>query len=362
MRRTYGLYETISGSPTGFPIFAPESDWRVTISQHGNGSFTIPIPRISRFTPEQWHDATRHWWSTIVEFHDNVPMYAGLIADKEWDDDREVLTVDTVTVSALWQDRYTFGVSGYGADNYSITSQTERAAIMQAIQRGVYHSTLWSLPFDYLTPTNEAGGFSKTWATEDFATIANVIDQISSGVIGGIDVVYRPKIVNNLLRYDVAVGNPRVDGPTIDLPLSVRKSRVTGLRVREAGSDMLTGLFGKGEGYGDERPVAEAGFRDAPPMPIRDAAIDFPADDSTVQVRTDATLDARLYPALGKRFTLHHGDDLPLPLADLKLGARFNARYSGSGYLPPATTTEYLVGLSYSTSAPDQYTPEVVTL
>ena len=149
---TYRLFNTITGNPIGLPIHC-QGSWRDSMTSVGSGTFELQVPRVSRFTPAQWQAATAHWMVTLVEFWDDVPMFAGVIEDKIWDYWREVLTLKTVTVDDFLRNRFPFGVGGgYGLPPFQVVSKSLRAALMAAIRRstGEMWGGEWDLPFRWV--------------------------------------------------------------------------------------------------------------------------------------------------------------------------------------------------------------------
>jgi hypothetical protein len=364
---SYRLHRTTTGTPLSIPVHAP-GRFNTSMTTIGRGSHDMVLSKA--FTPTQWHQATYHWWHSLAVLWDGHPIYAGPISDKRWNPATKTLTLTTVTPDALLQDRYMFGVGAFGQGDFEVVSKSLRGAIVQAIQRATADDNVeppfsWRLPFRFHF-AGEAGDFTRTWPAKDWATAADIIGTIRK-MDGGPDIAFVPFYdEQGNLGWDVFVGSPRIDGPTIDLPLSVRGSRGHTFEVREDGSGMLTGLFTRGEGKGGIRPFGEAGhINDGPPMLVRDAARNVTdIDDQDMlnsmalgllkEVRTPTRqLDLSLVAGLTAN---------ALPVKDLRLGTRFGIRYSGDEYLDPFTSTEYTVALSHDASSDKLFGPEVQTL
>lgn len=350
--------------------------WEQSINAFGSGSHDIVLAN-SRYMPSQWRDATAHWWMSLVEYHDGVPKYWGVIKDKRWIPDRRTLHLDTVTPEALLQDRYILGVGNLQAGEdmeyaFKVVSKSLRAAMAQAIMWGIGQAGAplgwdWGLPFRF-SNVGESGSFSHSWPFHDWKTIWDIVRYIQS-LENGADLAFVPALNGGNIVADVLIGNPRISGPTIDLPMSVRKSRVSGLIINEIGSDMLTGAFGKPEGYGAD--VGEAlGLAGTPSdvtrtMPVRDAVVGVEDEDTNVQSFTTEYQKQHAAAVRQDEFTLHVEDDAsayPFPVADLRLGTRLNARRSGDEYRDPETNTYYVTKLSYDASSRNVYRPEVLIL
>lgn len=367
MKVTYRLHELTTGKPVSIPVHAP-GRWSDSLSQGGSGKHEVTIPIASRFTPSQWHAATMPWWHVLVECWDGVPAYAGIIIDKHWSPRRQVLSIDTRTVGTLLQDRYPFGVGSYLTTTFGVSGLSLRAVVLATVQRVFTDPTTptyqsWAAPFDY-PHLGEAGGFSKDYPNEDWRTADQIISFIQK-LEGGPDLAFIPKYVENgWLRWDVLAGDPRIPGPTVDLPLSARASAASDLLMHEYGKDMISGLFVRGEGYDDRRPVGEAGNVPGPFMAVRDSASSQVAEDTGLSSQATASLAKNRSPIdqieIGA-LRLGSGPGAVSP-ASARLGARLNGRYGGDGYREAFRTTLYLTSLSHSSDRPDYVSPEVVAI
>lgn len=360
MRITHKLFEFMSGAPLSIPITATGS-WNDSLTTVGSGRFSIPLEG-SPFTPAQWRASTAHWFHMVAELWDDHPVFFGLIARKEIGLETNTLEVSTVTVNDLFANRFTFGVGTYPGGDLTVESQSYRAALVQVILRAINRGATWTLPFDFDAPTYEAGGFSQEWKNHDWKRISDLIDIIQSQD-GGPDLAFIPKLdANGYARWDVRIGTPRISGPTIDLPMSVRKSRARGARIIEDGVNMLSGAFTRGEGMGKNRAFGEAGFIGGPTMAVRDAARDMPSNDANLNGIALADLKRNRGPITQYEFDLMLNGAAPFPLSDFRLGTRFNLRHSGNAYLEPASQMQYTVARSFATSTPDTARPEVQAL
>jgi hypothetical protein len=361
VRITHKLHEIISGAPLSIPITATGS-WSDSMTSVGSGRFRIPLA-LSRFTPAEWEGSTVHWWHMIAEYWDGHPMYFGLIKDKVFDFDTNMLELSTVTVDDLFSNRYTFGVANYDDGDLSIESQTLRAALVQVLQRGMAWGGTWPLPFDFVSPTVEGGAFSQDWKRHDWKRISDLVKIIQSQD-GGPDLAFVPKVTaQSYARWDVHTGSPRIDGPTIDLPVSVRRSLAKGVRLKQAGGDMASGTMVRGEGLGKGRPYGWAGFMDGPAMVVRDTARDMVANDANLMSIAQGDLKRLRSPTEQYEYDLVVGDaSNPFPIRDLRLGTRFNFRHSGNAYRAAESQTHYLVAMAHDTSNPHIVNPEVQPL
>lgn len=361
MRITHKLFQVLDGAPLSIPLPGSGS-WNNSLSSVGNGRFSIPLSN-TPFSPQQWRENTLHWFHMIAELWDGHPVFFGLIADKWFDFPTETLQIDTMTVDDLFSNRYTFGVGTYATGGLTIASQSLRAALAQILRRAIDRGATWTLPFDFDAPTYEAGGFSQEWKNHDWKRISDLLNIVQSQD-GGPDIAFIPKITSaGLARWDVRIGTPKIAGPTIDLPLSVRNPNATNVRRAERGRAMVSGQFTRGEGGGNIRPFGEAGFIGGPPMAVRDASRDMVANDSNLDSIAMANLKRNRGPVEQWEFDLVLGNaQNPLPYKDVRLGTRFNMRHGKNAYLEAGSTTQYLTALSFDTKDPNIIRPEVQAL
>jgi len=309
------------------------------------------------------------WWHVIVEYWDGVPAYAGIIVDKHWSPRRQTLSCDTRTVAALLKDRFPFGIGSFFSTTFGVSSVSLRAAVSAVVARvagdiSVAPPQSWALPFDF-PHLGEAGSFTRQFENEDWRTADEIISTIQK-LPAGPDLAFIPKVGGNgWLRWDVLAGDPLIPGPTVDLPLSVRTSPASDVVMHEYGKDMISGLFVRGEGLDDRRPFGEAGSFAGPPMAVRGVA--------EHEVGGDLDLDGMAAAGLAKNRSpieqfeigaLRVGDGPgAVPASSVRLGARFNARYSGDGYMNAfSEETLYVTGMSHTSSRPDFVAPEVMNV
>ncbi|WP_105567123.1 hypothetical protein [Microbacterium halophytorum] len=365
--RSYAMYGTLDGHPIPIALDSQsvEGRWRLSMTSRGSGTHQISLAT-SPYDAFTWRESVRNWWTTLCEFHDGVPMYAGPVRNFTWSAEDEILELETVTADTLFEDRYPFsageGAYGTSAADFQIVSMSLRGALAKAVQRGIgagMWDPAWDLPLD-IPYLGEAGNFSHLWEGEDWTTIDEIIDHIRSKT-GGPDLALVPKIVNGYLRYDVMIGDPRIAGPTIDLPMSVRSPRGSGLKRTFSGEGQLSRVFARGEGYGEDRPVEEVGPVTGPPMAAREAAVDLVAEDGDLRDLAESHIAKHRSPSQATEFRLHAEQGRPA-LPRLRLGTRFHLTYSGDRFLAPEDGMHYTVGLSYSSTDEETYEPEVVPL
>lgn len=372
MVESFRLHDTITGAPRGISVHAP-GRWSTSLTRGTTGRHSIDLSR-TPYTGAQWRDATAPWARTLACLQDGVPMYAGLIRRRTWDEDTSTLTLETVTVDALLRDRYPFGVGSYLSDpDFVIVNASLRSAVERTIRyvAGANWGDTWDLPFRF-TRLTEAGDYSRTFKKDEWATAHDIIRGIRE-MVGGPDVAFHPAYAGTSLVWDVLTGDPRVPGPVVDLPLSTRRTRARGLVIDEDGSNMVSGVFGRGTGVGRAKKVARAGYftggapADAPPMIVRDVAKNMPAEGNIddLDSRTQAYLDGHTWPVKQFSFDLLVDDRARQPSFDvtkLRLGTRLNGRYSGGPFHDAFTQMLYTVALSFDSGSPDEFRPEVQVL
>lgn len=368
---TFRLHRTTTGAPLSVPIRA-RGRANMSMTSFGTGSHAVPLEG-TKYGPAQWHDVTRHWWNTLAVCWNDWPIYAGPIRIKRYSPARKLLTLETVTVDALLRDRLPFGVGAYDQGDFQVVSKSLRGALTQILRQvstegpspSPYHSL--ALPFRF-SHDGEAGGFSKLWAARDWATAADIVDFIQR-LDGGPDVAFVPMYdeAKNLF-WDVRIGDPNVAGTTIDVPLSVRKSPASNLEIIEDGSKMISGLFLRGEGGGDDRTYGQAGDfddlpGDRPLMTIRDS-VRSEASTKDVDLLNSmalAQLKVDRFPTRQIELSLVTSGGAFSP-RDVTLGTRLNLRHSGDEYLEPFSSTQYVVAFTHDTDQPHLIRPEVQTL
>lgn len=371
MVETFRLHKTITGEPLSIPVKAP-GRWKQSMTAVGAGRHTISLAG-TKFTRADWQDATKPWVRSLSCWQDGVVKYGGMIVDYDWDHDGKLLTLDTVTPDAILRDRYPFGVGTYLTDpDFVVTSASLRSAAERAIRRvtGGFGGAEWEMPFRFQNLT-EAGTFSKTWTKDEWAKASDIVDLIRK-MVGGPDIATVPYSDAGYLKYDVLTGTPRVAGETIDLPLSVRNSRASGLHTIGSGQSMASGVFARAAGAGEDRKVGLAGYfsgvpTDAPEMLVRDVATNGVAtkEQSVANSHAQAYLDLNTWMTKQRQFDLNverRNKQPAFPIADLKLGTRFNARFSGDEYEDAFSQLLYTVALSYDSSKPNTFSPEVQKL
>lgn len=365
MKITHGLFELTTGKPLSIPVRAP-GRWTLALSQRGSGTHDIVIPYgITAFTPEQWAASTMKWWHVLVEMWDGQPKYAGIIVDKHWSPSRQTLTLDTLTIDTLLEDRYPFGVGSYETTTFGVAGVSLRGAVAQTINR-VFSDpfpqpyTSWLAPLD-IAFLGEAGGFARAFPNEDWRTAKQIIETIQK-LPGGPDVVFRPKLTaEGWLRWDVVIGDPLVTGPTIDLPLSVRSTAAADVVMHEYGRDMFSGLFVRGEGLDKRRGYGEAGNAPGPFMAVRDVAQNEVGEELDLTAIAGERLRKNRGPVEQNEVGLLYLGDGPgrISPASVLIGARVKHRYSGDGYKAPFDKTAYMTSISFDGSRPDTVRPEL---
>lgn len=365
---TFRLHRTTTGAPLSIPVRARGRS-NMSMTAVGNGTHALPLAG-TQYSPDQWQDATGYWWNTLAVCWNDWPIYAGLIRKTRWSKRSKVLTLETVTVDALLDDRLAFGVSAFAEGDFEVVAKSLRSALAQIIRHvsteGPFPSPRHSraLPFLF-SHENEAGAFAKLWEAKDWKTAADMIRFVRE-LDGGPDLAFIPVYdAARNLRWEVRAGNPRIDGVTIDLPVSVRKSPAIDVDYIGDGSGMLTGLFLPGEGGGSDRVFGEAGDfdigdvpRQRPLMPIRDAVRSKAStlDKTVLDSNAEAQLKRDRFPT----------NQIELAIVgksrELTLGTRLNVRDSGDEYTKPFNSLQYVVALSHDTNRPHVLSPEVQAL
>lgn len=372
--RTWRLHDFSTGNPIG-PTLKATGSWKQSMTAIGNGTHAVQLrtPALKRYDRAFWQNATAHWVRVLVECWDGQPQYAGLIKHRRMRTSTGEAVLQTVTPNHLLADRYLFGVGDYpGAGPFAIAGASPRSAVERVIKRASGDiGPEWIAPYRY-SHLSEGGSFNLTVEKTDWKTAAVLVDTIRKQQ-GGPDLAFVP-VYDSLgrLRWDVLTGQPRVPGLTIDLPMSVRRSRASFVEIGEDGANMGSGIFGRGEGYDRSRLVGLAGYFDgspdgAPSMIVRDFAIDFQdvKDQDALNSLTAQYLADNTWPVRQWEYDVnveHRAGLAAFPVGDLKLGTRFKAKYSGDELNDPVKETHYVVGLSHSTDRDELFGVEVQRL
>ena len=368
---THALVDTATGDRLA--TVKAHGSWKDSMTSVGTGQHSISLAgtTIPRAT---WRSRTSHWARSLVEYHDGIPKWWGLISRRVWDPRTKVLTLHQKAPMVVFESRFPYGVGSFDTDPlFQIASASLASAVERALYRGTGGGMAswgpeWRMPLRFHRLA-ETGSFSKFYPKSDRKKIAAIVQELRR-MDGGPDLALIPILDGGALKLDVLTGAPRISGPTLAVPMSVRNSRVKDLLIDEDGVDMVSGVFATGEGYGDDRPVGRAGYftgrpADAPLMIVRDietnAAMDTD-DEDLLDSQAQEYLEVNTWPVaqLGFSISVEQPARMPFRTADLRLGTRLSTPFSGDEFAEPITTAkQYVMGLGFNTTKPNEYTVEV---
>lgn len=320
-----------------------ESTWTARLNGQGDATHTLRLGN-SGLSAAQVTEITRGNKYTIAQLWDGVPVYAGVIADDDWDEDTSVLTVTSKEIRAYYgPGRMTVGVNQFdpAATALEVVNRSRSGAVRAVLQAIMAPSSEWVLPIDL--PADGAGGFTARWRQEEKLTWGDLLDQIEAD---GCEILFRPQIVDGLLRWQTVVAVKVQTGTPADLIVKSPESIVVGLKVKRSSDLLATGVLGFGKGQGQDTPFAFApqSGSGASDQPVRDVVVSFPdievrpgnaTDQKRLQDATNAEYERRRSLTEQWSFSLmiaDRGPTIALPGMALRLWVYGSARIPDGPY------------------------------
>lgn len=264
---------------------------------------------------------------------------ATVITDRTYTRDDGVLVTRGDGINMFAQQRLTFGVANYGDGDLPIVNRSYSGAVRAILQRMMQWGGIWPLPIDL--PADGAGSYSKDVKRWDFYLIADLLAEIQAE---GQEIYLRPYLAGTQLRFQTLVGSAVIVGGSMDLPVTVPKSRISNLKVVEDGSEQLTGAFAIGEGMEEDTVTGFAWAMAGEYSPVRDAAI------QTKQTSSVAALNrVALAELTDRRNTIKQWSfDVVtegLPVGALAPGARLNLDVRDDLFIEDGRYVQRVVGV-----------------
>lgn len=357
---TYGIYATVTGAPR-LPMFPSGGTWqRVLGSAAGEQSHTFPLADgdPGRYLdPATWRAETKGWDRTLVVLDDGVPVYAGIIIEKPYDYDNNVLTLRHVDIWTIFKDRFPFGVGSYHGGTFEVSGLSWRAIagrIVQAATSGP--RPIYALPI-VLSNLSEAGPHSLKINNFNFQTAYAALQEIQAKD-GGPDIDFQPRLTAaGNLEYLMRVGSPaspKLTGPMVEFNMAASRRPLTGVVETESARNQITGMFVDGEGSEVDMVVGGLPVGAEPPPQISVArdqrtsskSSKTEADASGVAIARTAVLIA---PTLQSDVAYVVDPDVA-NVRDLVLGGVWRRHYSGDFILEDGYRDSRLMSLSGDTS------------
>lgn len=262
------VHDTITGDQL-MRVHPEDGRWTSRLTGYDDSSWTFRLRDKDTGLPR---DMVRSLFQPnarmLVLSEGNHVKSATVITERGYADNDGVLTTRGEGINLFEQQRLTFGVANYGDGDLSIVNRSYSGAVRAILQRMMQWGGLWPLPIDL--PADGAGPYSKDVKRWDFYLIADLLAEIEAE---GQEIYRRPYFAGTQLRFQTLVGSEIVRGSSSDLPVSVRQSRVSNLRVTEDGSNQLTGAFAIGEGTEMDTVTGFAWAMAGELSPVRDAAV-----------------------------------------------------------------------------------------
>lgn len=243
----------------------------------GSNTFRLAGSGIPR---ETWWGLTTPWARTLVQCWDGAPVTAGVITGRPYDRASKTLTVEHRAVRSVFKRRYPFGVSSYWADeparkpgrlvitNRSLVSAT--AIVLRESMLGPPGGANYSLPI-VLPSTSQVGPYSAVIENYNFRTASDLMSEFQE-TDGGPDTDFAPRWSSaGKLEWVARIGD--LSGNVIEWQLDALQAPTAQERFEEDAVGQATGVFGIGQGSGEDMVVGGT---------PRVAVAGIPAQDVTV--------------------------------------------------------------------------------
>ena len=335
--------------------------WTTRMHSAGEGKVALRLRGTDLLDQAEWREFTAHWYNTLVVSWDGVAVYAGLIAERQWEAAEGVLTVNLVELRNEMSWRFTSDVAAYDPTQaLRITDKSKRgmarAIVQSALNRG--DSPNWDYPV--ALGVDEAGTESLEVFHYEMRLMEHLLREVQDSD-GGPDVHLNPawsdvagSPTGALFSWLLELGTPRLPGATFGFSQSAPVSPVLNPILVEDGRRMTTGVLVAGKGSEHDMATGKGGYHMAelnlPPTqaPWRDRTVAFKSisDQASLNALGVAELRSHVYAAKLKKFRLRVGGDASPAL--LRLGSRVGVWTEGDEFEPENTFNGYLVGLSGS--------------
>ncbi|MEF2979111.1 hypothetical protein [Subtercola sp. YIM 133946] len=356
MAWTYWICDAITGlklaqvSPSGF-----RAQRRLGDQGQGTLEFTL-----TAFGPQlDWNDLTTPWARMIVPCWNNVPQYAGIMTDSDWDDDSGTYTIEHGDFWTLLDYRSTLGADGYSTVNYRDEIQNYTlATILRIVFRltfegptagyGMNVSYGRIIP-DTVPPTGVGaphdGTDKRQYNDYNLPKMLDTLHELMTAA-GGPEVTFNPQwdAFGNLqlvLRMGTAA-TPKLTGPRIEWHLNVPQPKLTKVRRRIKGSGTATNVVATGAGSELDRKYAKAST--TPVGLARERFTSYPqlTDQVALQAHADQDLAASKDPTVQYSASMTAGDSPGI--LDLVEGQPAGIYSSGSPVIPNGWNELRVVG------------------
>lgn len=305
---------------------------------------------------------TALWNRTLVVCWDDVPVYAGVIMDREYEYDSDLLTVEHGDVRALLARRFTFGSSGYEpAGSTSLLDTTYRGLASRVVQAAlVGPAENYDLPI-VRPSTSEVGSRSRRWWDYNLPNVDDELDVLQS-IAGGPDIDFSPEWSGeSQLQWNMRVGTegvPALGGPTFEFNMTGQQKAFRKLKLREAGSEMANTVYAVGEGSEQKMLVARAAVGRT--IPALDRVQSYKQISESADLLAHAQADVAALSSPTRQWSLEYdaagvvdesGAQLMPSIADLPLGSTLRLYFLDHPWFDDGWTALRLIGFSGSTDS-----------
>ena len=329
-------------------VFPAEGAWKTSITAIGDGSNTFRLrdeeTKLDRAT---WRNLATPWARTLVTCWADVPVYAGLLNRREYDQRTGVLVLKSVELRQVLGIRMPFTVPEYDPNGVrAVVAKSLRGIMRQILDWGTNRGTGtdWTLPV--VLPADQGGAESRSWQMYNFETVEQMLSQIE-GAEGGPDLHLRPRWgATGALEWEARIGAPTLGGPTFEWDMTADEIGLTSFAVVEDASMQLTGVFSLGSGSEADMRVGQSPFTGVAGtrIPNLDATRSFKtiADKPQLDQRALSELRAFREPSRAISTATLASEVLP----DMLLGSTVRAWIEDDVFLPDGWMTSTVTGMS----------------
>lgn len=306
---------------------------------------------------------TALWNRTLVVCWNDIPLYAGVIYDRDYDYDNDVLTIVHGDIrGTVLARRFTFGSSGYEASGFlSLINSSYRGLASRLVQAALVGPTSnYDLPI-VRTSTSEVGTRSRRWRDFNLPNVSSELDELQT-VDGGPDVDFDPEWSDaQQLQWNMRTGSPAfpaITGSTFEFNMTVQEKAFRNLKFREDGSRMATTVYAVGDGSEQKMLVARAATSSN--LPALDRIQTYKQIDNATELASHAQADLASFTTSTRQWSMDYdgagvvdddGNQLLPTIAQLKLGSILRLYFAEHPWMPEGWTNLRLIGYTARTDS-----------
>lgn len=228
--------------------------WTRRMSGEGSGSHTFKLSDAD-YSRDVWRDLLKTWDRTLVVCwaYPGVigPIYAGIITGTTYDPASGTVTVNHSGIRDLLKARLTFANGNYSQGGLWVQNKSPWGAFRQILRRGTLNEGR-ALPFDLSFVPDGSGDINLGWARSQVATISDCITDLEAL---GYETDFVPQFMNDHQFSWAPTIGPRLEGPTVEMTMTVPDSPMSGVKVVIDGAERNTSVFASGNGSGEDMVV-----------------------------------------------------------------------------------------------------------